>query len=119
MGKLIKKIFRKFGIEITKYIQNIHESEVITITPKKTCQGYVLIAYIIEPFLLKPGDPVLNTHTNYRESLQIAKTFLDLGYGVDVISYLNSKFVPKKNYSFLWLLALTLKRLLDCSMKIV
>ncbi|MDQ1273370.1 MAG: hypothetical protein QG591_2000 [Planctomycetota bacterium] len=100
MGKLIKKIFRKFGIEITKYIQNIHESEVITITPKKTCQGYVLIAYIIEPFLLKPGDPVLNTHTNYRESLQIAKTFLDLGYGVDVISYLNSKFVPKKKYSF-------------------
>jgi glycosyltransferase involved in cell wall biosynthesis len=100
MEKLIKKIFRKFGLEITRCIPDIYENEFITVKPEKACQGYVLLAYIIEPFLLKPGEPVLNTHTNYGESLEIAKTFLELGYGVDVISYRNSKFVPKKKYSF-------------------
>lgn len=100
MGKLIKKIVRRFGLEITRYIPDIHEKEFISLQPEKVCQGSVLLAYLIEPFLLKPGNPLLNTHTNYGESLQIAKTFLDLGYCVDVISYLNSSFVPKKKYSF-------------------
>lgn len=100
LGKIVKKILRKLGLEITKYSQNIHKSGFIRLRPKKTCQGYVLLAYIIEPFLLKPGEPVSNAHTHDWESLQIAKTFLELGYGVDVISYRNNKFVPEKKYSF-------------------
>jgi glycosyltransferase involved in cell wall biosynthesis len=32
--------------------------------------------------------------------VQISKTFLDLGYSVDVINYLNTTFTPEKNYAF-------------------
>ncbi|TVL99238.1 MAG: glycosyl transferase family 1 [Candidatus Brocadia sp. WS118] len=54
----------------------------------------------MEYFLAKQDDPISNTHTNYWESLQIAKTFLNLGYTVDVISYHNEDFTPEKRYSF-------------------
>ena len=60
----------------------------------------MLLSYVIEPFLLKDGEPVSHAHTHDWESLQIAKTFLDLGYYVDVINYLDNKFIPTKKYSF-------------------
>ena len=41
-----------------------------------------------------------NDHTNRWEAVQIAQTFLDLGYRVDVISENNDWFVPVKHYSF-------------------
>ena len=41
-----------------------------------------------------------NDHTNRWESVQIAQSFLDLGYQVDVISENNDWFVPVKQYSF-------------------
>ena len=41
-----------------------------------------------------------NDHTWYWEVLQIAQTFLDLGYSVDVIQFHNDKFVPQKDYAF-------------------
>jgi glycosyltransferase involved in cell wall biosynthesis len=99
MKKIIKKIFRTFGIEITRYTQNPYE-RIITLKPKKRSQGNVLLSYKIEPILLKPDEPMPNAHTNYWESLQIAQTFLDFGYRVDVIDSRNEKFIPKKNYSF-------------------
>ena len=62
---------------------------VISLKPEQASQGSVLLSYIIDPFLLKPGQPLPNTHTRYWESLQIARTFLELGYCVDVISWKN------------------------------
>ena len=62
--------------------------------------GDVLLCYENRGFLLKPGDPFPIDHTNRWESRQIARTFLDLGYGVDVINEQNDRFVPTKNYSF-------------------
>ncbi len=100
MKKLIKKIFRNFGVEITRYTPDIHQRELITLKPEKGCKGNVLLCYVIEPFLLKEGKSIPNTHTHFWESLQIARTFLNLGYCVDVISYKNKRFTPKKDYSF-------------------
>ena len=100
MKKIIKKIVRKFGIEISRYSPKLHEGEVVSLKPQNACHGNVLLSYIIEPFLLKDGEPVSNAHTHDWESLQIAKTFLDLGYAVDVIDYRNNIFIPKKDYSF-------------------
>src|SRR5262249_9903680 len=59
----------------------------------------VLLSYIIDPFLLEQGQAVSTAHTHDWESLQIASTFLEMGYGVDVISFLNREFVPRKHYS--------------------
>jgi glycosyltransferase involved in cell wall biosynthesis len=99
MKKVTKKVFRKFGLEITRYTPNPYE-QVVSLAPEKTSKGQVLLSWLIEPFLLKPGEPILNSHTQYWECLQMARTFLDLGYSVDVIdSWRNGTFQPKKRYS--------------------
>jgi glycosyltransferase involved in cell wall biosynthesis len=99
MKRLTKEVFRKCGLEITRYTPNLYE-QVISLAPEKTPQGNVLLSWLIEPFLLKPDEPILNSHTQYWECLQMARTFLDLGYSVDVIdSWRNETFQPKKRYS--------------------
>jgi glycosyltransferase involved in cell wall biosynthesis len=62
--------------------------------------GDVLLCYENRAFLLKPGDPFPIDHTNRWESWQIAKTFVDLGYRVDVINENNFSFVPTNSYAF-------------------
>jgi glycosyltransferase involved in cell wall biosynthesis len=71
---------------------------VASLKPEGTPQGNVLISYVIDPFFLADGQPVNNTHSHYWESLQMAKTFLELGYCVDVINYQNLDFQPEKEY---------------------
>ncbi|MCC5663858.1 glycosyltransferase [Nostoc sp. CHAB 5784] len=74
--------------------------QVVSLKPKQPSKGNVLLSYRIEPFLLKPGQVMPNDHTWYWEVWQIAQTFLDLGYNVDVIQFHNDKFVPQKDYAF-------------------
>ncbi|MEH2434687.1 MAG: glycosyltransferase [Nostoc sp.] len=74
--------------------------QVVSLKPKQPPKGNVLLSYRIEPFLLKPGQPMPKDHTWYWEVWQIAQTFLDLGYNVDVIQFHNDKFVPQKDYAF-------------------
>lgn len=95
MKKQIKNIIARFGIEIIR-----PNKRFITLKPEKECQGNVLLSYILDPFLLKNGEPIQSSHTNHWESLQVARTFLDLGYCVDVIHYTNKTFTPGKDYSF-------------------
>jgi glycosyltransferase involved in cell wall biosynthesis len=65
--------------------------------------GVILLSYLIDPFLVEwstvaPTDPI-RWHTNFWECRQIAQTFLNLGYSVDVISYLNRHFQPREKYA--------------------
>jgi len=73
---------------------------VVSLKPEGPSKGNVLFSYILDPFLLKPNEPISHDHTQHWESMQIAKTFLELGYSVDSISYLNHSFIPQKKYSF-------------------
>ncbi|HKN87493.1 MAG TPA: glycosyltransferase [Nitrospiraceae bacterium] len=61
-------------------------------------RGQVLLSYIIDGFLAS-ADTVRSNHPNYWEAVQIAQTFLDLGYDIDIVSYRNSRFWPDKDYS--------------------
>ncbi|OGW54059.1 MAG: hypothetical protein A2Y81_13155 [Nitrospirae bacterium RBG_13_43_8] len=66
-------------------------------------KGSVLLSYLVDPFLVAENDLLFNKHTNYWECLQIAKTFLNMGYRVDVISgpsFPGDQFIPKRDYSF-------------------
>jgi hypothetical protein len=88
-------IFSMFGIIIT-----YGEKWIVSLRSENNNKGVVLVSYIIYPFLkrkISKGIPV--SHTNWWESLQIAKTFLELGFDVDVISKFNDMFIPKKNYN--------------------
>ncbi len=74
------------------------QQEIVSIRCETGNSGNVLISYVLEPFLIKEGEPLSNRHTNHWESMQIAKTFIELGYNVDVVDYDNFKFVPTKKY---------------------
>lgn len=71
-----------------------------SLVPERVPVGNVLLAYIIEPFLVKNTDDISSAHTHDQESFLMAKVFLDMGYAVDVIDYRHGGFIPKKNYDF-------------------
>ena len=78
----------------------VRDRVVVTLAPEGPPRGWALVSYIIDPFLLEPDEPLPSRHTHYWESLQIARTFVDLGYAVDVISWRNTDFTPQKDYAF-------------------
>lgn len=97
--KFLSRIKFYFDFFVNKLKGRIARLRVISLKPDCPCRGNVLISHVLEPFCLQPGQPISNTHTHYWECMQMAKTFLDLGYCVDVISLFNDVFVPKKDYS--------------------
>jgi glycosyltransferase involved in cell wall biosynthesis len=99
--RVLKKGIERLGLEVKIINKNIADTttQVISLSPESTPGGNVLLAYIIDPFLLKPGEPISSAHSHDWESWQMARIFLDMGYHVDIISYLNREFIPVKHYS--------------------
>lgn len=97
MKSSIKKIINKLGIEI-KRIGGSGE-KCISLKPEGTSIGNVLLSYTINPFLMKDVTDFDIRHTCDWECWQMASTFLDMGYSVDVINYTNHEFKPEKDYS--------------------
>ncbi|MBD2508635.1 glycosyltransferase [Nostoc muscorum FACHB-395] len=103
MSKILSRVENTISFVSKKVQARINYAktlQVVSLKPKQPSKGNVLLSYRIEPFLLKPGQPMPNDHTWYWEVWQIAQTFLDLGYNVDVIQFHNDKFVPQKHYAF-------------------
>ncbi len=73
----------------------------VPLRPKGVARGYVLMAHVVEPFLVKPGSSIPTTHTHFGEALAKAQSLLELGFGVDVISYRNTVFRPRRQYDLL------------------
>jgi len=96
---LLKHLFHKLGISVSRYKKNKHD-QVVSLKPDGKSHGKALLGLIIDPFLLDEGEEISNEHTNHQESMEIAKVFLELGYEVDVISKLRGIFIPKKKYTF-------------------
>jgi glycosyltransferase involved in cell wall biosynthesis len=86
--------------KVKSRINYLKTFQVVSLKPKKPSVGNVLLSYRIEPFLLTNGEALPNDHTWHWECWQIAQTFLELGYSVDVIQFHNQKFVPEKDYAF-------------------
>ncbi|OQW31775.1 MAG: glycosyl transferase family 1 [Nitrospira sp. SG-bin1] len=62
-------------------------------------QGTVLLSWVIDPFVLKPGESMPDSHTQYQDCAQVARTFLELGFAVGVIDSHNRTFRPTKSYA--------------------
>ena len=73
---------------------------VISLRPTGPIQGDVLLSYSNLRVFSTVESKIPNDHTAHWEQHQIARTFLDLGYAVDVIDVYNTDFVPKKHYTF-------------------
>jgi hypothetical protein len=89
---------KAFLVNAPKEMVNL-ERRLVSCKPKIPAIGDVLLCYNNHAFFAKTGDPLLTKHSNRWESWQIANTFLDLGYRVDIINENNDRFVPTKNYS--------------------
>ena len=101
MKELIKRAFRKIGIEISKYNPDGSSAKFASLQTKNIHKGDMLLSFTVNPFLLKEGETFTTSHIVDWECFQIAKIFLDLGYSIDVIDFNNIYFVPKKDYSIL------------------
>lgn len=99
MKNPVNQLLRRFGIEIRRVRQSLH-GELVSLRTARALQGNVLLAYIVEPFLLEGEEPPSQAHTHHTESLLIAEAFLNRGYNVDVIDYRNRSFQPTKDYRF-------------------
>jgi hypothetical protein len=91
--------FKWFLITAPKEMTSLRR-RFISLKPENATKGNVLLCYANRAFYLKPGESFPKNHTNEWESWQIAKTFLDLGYRVDVVNENNDRFVPTRHYAF-------------------
>jgi len=99
-NNLIKRVTDNVAVVADKIQGRLERRRMISLEPNTPAVGNVLLSYVLNPFTLKPGEPVPIFHTQHWECLQMAKTFLDLGYNVDVIWFYNDVFLPKKEYKF-------------------
>ena len=97
---LVNRIADNVNLITSKLQGRIERRRIISLKPPQNPIGNVLISYILTPFLLKPGESMPISHTHFWECLQMAKTFLDMGYCVDVIRFDNDVFIPQKKYAF-------------------
>ena len=74
-------------------------SECIQLSVNGKANGDILLSYGTEIYKnLNAGKSFPIKHSAGWENYQISKTFLDLGFNVDVIDFNNKSFIPKKNY---------------------
>lgn len=97
-----RSFVRKLGIDVQRY--NAKHLRVASVSLKPNTpevRGHALLAYRLKPFLLRPGEPVPASHTNFAETVLMAEVLCELGFEVDVIDFENEIFVPSKCYNLL------------------
>lgn len=93
------RLAREIKWTLKKYLSSSPVEKTVTLTPSGPSKGDALLCRVNDAFLLKPGQPFPTTHQTFWEAYQQAMVFLDLGYTVDVIHFLNREFVPQKDYA--------------------
>src|SRR5262249_45718875 len=78
-------------------------NRVIRLEPRERIKGRTLLSFHIEPYLLDSAKPVppdhpYHWHPSHWETTDMARSFLELGYAVDVIRFTNRNFVPREAY---------------------
>jgi glycosyltransferase involved in cell wall biosynthesis len=78
-------------------------NRVIRLEPEKRTRGRVLLSYYIRPFLFESAKPTRRDdpyywHPSQWECTEMARSFLERGYAVDVIDCMNGRFIPRDTY---------------------
>lgn len=80
---------------------DVHNAAFKSYRPEGAVRGQVLLAHEIEALLLGPGKAVPLHHNNLGEARVMLDTLLGLGFAVDVVSRLRTRFKPRKRYDLL------------------
>ena len=92
----VRRAIRQCTVEWDDRVQRHRE---VTLDAFGPVRGRALLSYRIEGFILEPDSPSLQRHTNFWQSVQMARTLTELGFIVDVIDYRNLEFHPRHDYS--------------------
>lgn len=66
--------------------------------PVGPARGTALLAHVVEGVLAKSDDPLIRRHNHFVEARLMVEALLERGYAVDVISWRNVQFRPKRRY---------------------
>ncbi len=101
MKSVAKKVLCRLGVEVRR-VQRAAVPQLVELPASRDpVRGTVLLAFVVEPFLLRKGEQLPSGHTNFVESLLITEVLRGMGYAVDVIDYRDESFIPRKDYSIL------------------
>lgn len=89
---------RRIGGKLLRRARRV-ERRSITLEPAGPPRGWVLFSFIVDPFLAGGEERISHAHTHDWESWQMARTFLELGFGVDAIHWTNHGFAPRRDYA--------------------
>jgi glycosyltransferase involved in cell wall biosynthesis len=79
---------------------SLSDLKTLSLQPGGRPRGRVLLSYLNPSvFKLSPEAPEFYWHVNVWECREMARTFVDMGYIVDAISWRNRVFTPKVAYS--------------------
>lgn len=107
-----RRIIGRIGCIPTRVRERWSEERIVSLVPPHA-RGSAVLSYVLLPFLLADDQPLPNTHTQYWETRAIAEALLAEGFAVDVISYQNRAFLPRKQYDFLIDVRWNIERLAD------
>jgi hypothetical protein len=79
------------------YGRILEQNTLIELLPTGKPKGYVLLSYIVAPFIFK-GE--FSRHSNYWECREMANIWINSGFAVHVINWDDKKFIPKIKYNF-------------------
>ncbi|HEX7044322.1 MAG TPA: glycosyltransferase [Burkholderiales bacterium] len=111
----LRTLLHQIGLDVHRRRERHSEAAVSLRTERRPARGSVLMAYIQQPFL-PPAKCVFDfaSHTNFNESVLMARAYLDAGFDVDVIDFRNAHFVPNKHYDIFVSARTQLERIAQC-----
>jgi glycosyltransferase involved in cell wall biosynthesis len=101
-SNMLRVLLASGGDTLQKFRHATSHLGCCSVKPQSTIRGRVLVSYILHALLLDEctvahASPVYY-HANAARTRAIVKTFLDLGYAVDLLSERNALFRPRCRY---------------------
>lgn len=114
---MIKKktgIRRRLGRLFNKPRKTLPDDGLVRLTPEGPMIGRVLMSYATNVYSdLLQGKNIDRTHVSAWQNFQISRTFLDLGFEVDIFHFEDHEFVPDSAYDVALDIASNLGRIAD------
>jgi len=111
MLRLFNRLLRIVGLELRHHPRTgAGAGQITSLRPREKATGNVLISYIPDD-VLSAEDEVSASHTHYWECRQMAHSFIDAGFNVDIVDFADNEFIPQKTYDILVSARTNLERL--------